>query len=240
MRLLHAVVWTKRHLSGALAVPELPSLLPLLRPDDVFIDVGAHAGGWTVPVSRALTAGHVYAFEALPHYAGVLKMTVAFLRRRNVTVVAGAIADRPGVVPMVWKDAEGRRLTGMTHIGRPGERGDAVPVEAFTLDDYCARQPQRRISLVKCDVEGAELLVLRGAVSIIDRWRPLVFCELYEDYCAKYGYHASDVFEFFGARRYRPWTIERGTFHSLDPARYGGRGDVLFAPSEDVRIRPCD
>lgn len=239
-RALHALVWTRRHLTGDLRVPELAVLLPLLAPDDMFLDVGAHAGGWAVPVSRVLRTGHVYAFEAFPHYAQVLQLTLALLGRRNVTVVTGAVSDRQGAVPIVWKDAEGRRLTGMTHIARPGDAGASVSVQALTIDAFCATLPERRIRLLKCDVEGAELMVLRGAASTIDRWRPLVFCELYEEYCAQYGHRARDVFDFFETRRYRPYRFTASAFERFDPGQYSGSGDVLFVPIEADPVSACN
>ena len=236
--ILHALVWTRRHLAGELAVPELSTLLPLLHPEEIFLDVGAHAGGWAIPVSRVLTAGHVYAFEALPHYAQVLRTTLAFLRRRNVTVVLGAVSDAEGELPIVWKDVAGRRLTGRTHIGRGGEAGSAVRVRALTIDRFCQEHPGGRVRLVKCDVEGAELMVLRGAAATIDRWRPIVFCELYDEYCAHYGYSARDVFAYFASRGYRPMQFEGGAFRDLDPGTYSGVGDVLFVPLE-VELARC-
>jgi FkbM family methyltransferase len=236
--ILHALVWTRRHLAGELAVPELSLLLPLLHPDEAFLDVGAHAGGWAIPVSRVLTAGHVYAFEALPHYAKVLKTTLVLLRRRNVTVVLGAVSDAEGEVSIVWKDGAGRRLTGKTHISRGAEAGAAVRVRALTIDGFCSAHPSGRVRLVKCDVEGAELMVLRGAASTIDRWRPMVFCELYDEYCVQYGHTARDVFAFFANRRYRAMQFEDGAFRNLDPATYRGVGDVLFVPAE-IELPEC-
>ncbi len=230
--ILHAFVWTRRHLAGQLAVPELPLLLPLLRPDDVFLDVGAHAGGWSIPISRVLTAGHVYAFEALPHYARVLKTTLALFGRRNVTVVVGAVSDAEGELSIQWKDEAGQRLTGRTHISRSGEAGESVRVRALTIDRFCQTQAVSRVRLMKCDVEGAELMVLRGASATIDRCRPLVYCELYEEYCARYGHTVRDVFTYFADRNYRTVQIEDGRFRNLDPVAYRGEGDVLFVPRE--------
>jgi FkbM family methyltransferase len=226
------LVWTRRHLAGQLAVPELAPLLPLLRANDVFLDVGAHAGGWAVPVSRTLTAGHVYAFEALPYYAGVLKSTLTLLGRRNVTVVVGAVSDAEGELSIVWKDSAGQRLTGRTHISRGSEAGEVVRVKALTIDRFCASQGIARVRLMKHDVEGAELMVLRGAIQTIERWRPFIYCELYEEYCAQYGHTARDVFAFFAERRYRAVQIEDGAFHPLMPETYSGVGDVLFVPME--------
>lgn len=230
--LLHAGVWVRRHLAGRLPAPELRPLLPLLAPDDVFLDVGVHAGSWTIPASSALTRGHVYAFEALPYYARVLRWTLRWLGRRNVTVIVGAVSDTEGELEVIWKDAAGRRLTGMTRISRGEDDGEKVRVRALTIDGFRRQHPHGRVRLVKCDVEGAELLVLRGAAATIDAFRPLVFCELYDAYCARYSYSSRDVFGFFAGRGYRTMEFEGGTFRPLDPAGYRGAGDVLFVPDE--------
>lgn len=237
--LLHAIVWTRRHLDGRLPAPELSPLLRCFRSDDIFLDVGVHAGSWTIPASRVLTAGHVYAFEALPYYAKVLKSTLALLRRGNVTVVAAAVSDAPGEVDIVWQDGAGRRLTGMTHIRCGAETGRTVRVPTLTIDGFREQHPGGRVRLIKCDVEGAELMVLRGAASTIDSSRPLVFCEIYDAYCARYGYSSRDVFSFFNARRYRAMQFEQGTFRGLDADTYAGAGDVLFVPGEMELTTEC-
>lgn len=231
-QLLHAAVWTRRHLAGQLPARELSPLLRYLRPDDVFLDVGAHAGSWSVPASRVLTSGHVYAFEAFPYYAQVLKTTLALLGRRNITVVNGAASDAEGEVEILWKDAAGRRLTGMTHISSGNEHGEKVAVRALTLDGFCREHQPGRVRLLKCDVEGAELMVLRGAAETIDRSRPLTYCEIYDEYCARYGYSSRDIFAFFATRKYRSMQFDNGRFHGIDAAAYSGTGDVLFVPLE--------
>jgi FkbM family methyltransferase len=229
---LHALVWMRRHRAGVLPAPEFAPLARCLAADDVFIDVGVHAGSWSVPASRVLTSGRVYAFEALPYYAGVLKIMLRLMGRGNVTVIVGAVSDREGEVEIVWKDASGRRLTGMTHINRGGEAGGMVRVPALTIDAFRRTHPAGRIRLIKCDVEGAELMVLRGAAATIEASRPLVFLELYEAYCSQYGYAAADVFAFFQARQYRSMQFQDGGFAPLYAGDYGGSGDVLFVPAE--------
>jgi len=228
----HTLLWLKRHMSGGLRVPELPCLLPFLQPDDVFFDVGAHAGAWALPVSKTLRDGHVYAFEAFPYYARLLKNVATLLRRSNVTVIVGAVADKPGQTSIVWKDAEGHRLTGKTHMDAGATTDVSVPVPTLTIDGYYEQQPPRRVRLIKCDVEGAELLVFRGATRTIGRWRPIVFCEINAEFCVRYGYRMADVFGFFAERSYATFAAHDGRLRPLDPAEYSGLGDVVFVPSE--------
>jgi FkbM family methyltransferase len=230
--ILHGLVWAKRHAAGQLPAEELTPLLETLADDDLFYDVGVHAGSWAIPASRRLARGHVYAFEALPYYARVLRTTLALFGRRNVTVTVGAVGDAEGEADILWKDASGRRLTGMTRITRGGDAGETVRVPALTIDAFRRRHPGGRLRLMKCDVEGAELLVLRGAASTIDASRPFVFCELYDAYCARFGYTSRDVFAFFAGRDYRTLSFEAGAFRPLDAADYRGAGDVLFVPAE--------
>jgi FkbM family methyltransferase len=228
----HTLLWLKRHLSGGLRVPELPCLLPFLRPDDVFLDIGAHAGAWALPVSKTLRDGHVYAFEAFPYYARLLKNVVILMRRPNVTVIVGAVADKPGQTSIVWKDTAGRRLTGKTHMNATADAEVSVSVPTLTIDAFYAPLAPRRVRLIKCDVEGAELLVFRGAEQTIGNWRPIVFCEINAEFCTRYGYRMEDVFEFFSTRSYGSFTVHEGGLRRLDRAKYSGLGDVVFVPSE--------
>jgi FkbM family methyltransferase len=233
----HTLLWVKRHVSGELRVPELPCLLPFLQPDDVFLDIGAHAGAWSLPVAQTVHDGHVYAFEAFPYYARLLQNVVSLLRRSNVTVIVGAVADKAGQTSIVWKDAEGRRLTGMTHMSAKAGADVSIPVPTLTIDGFYAALPPRRVRLIKCDVEGAELLVFRGAEQTIAKWRPIVFSEINAEFCRRYGYTMDDVFGFFSTRSYAAFSVHEGRLRSLSPGEYSGLGDVVFVPSE-VSIPP--
>lgn len=115
-RFAHAFVWVQRHVRGKLNVPDAACAASLLSSGDVAFDVDAHSGTWTVALSSLLPNGHVYSVEALPYYAEVLRLTLSLLRRRNVTVLNRAVNDTGEHVSLVWKNADGMRLTGFTHI----------------------------------------------------------------------------------------------------------------------------
>jgi FkbM family methyltransferase len=229
----HALLWTKRHRFGQLRVAEMAHLARFLREDDVCLDVGAHGGAWTVPLARRVPRGHVYAFEALPYYARVLHLMLRIARIRNATVLNYAVSDTAAPAALVWRDLRRRPLTGLTHLrGTAEESPDLVEVPGITLDGFCARLSRERIRFVKCDVEGAELRVLRGAVQMTARWRPLFYCEIRQAYCRRYGYDALDVFEHFRGRTYQPHLVGSSGLTRIRPQDYREEGDVLFVPEE--------
>jgi FkbM family methyltransferase len=230
---IHALVWYQRHLRGRMPVPELAQILPLLDPTDTVVDVGAHAGSWSVPLARRANQGTVYAFEALPYYASVLKKLTLLMRQSNVRIVNQAVTASPQVVKMVWRDAKGRRITGLTHIAGANEDADGTVEIAGQPMDVELAGCRGRVSFIKCDVEGAEFGVFMGAVKTIERWRPFVFAELIPEHLKRYQHTLDDVFGFFAARDYVAWDLKEGgqPQRLAKPADYVGH-DVFFAPRE--------
>lgn len=232
----HALLWAKRHRFGQLRVEEIPHLSRFLQEDDICLDVGAHGGAWTVPLARLVPRGHVYAFEALPYYSRVLGLMLRIARIRNATVLNYAVSDSAAPTSLVWRDSRRRPLTGLTHLrGAAEESRDAIEVPGVTLDGFCARFSRERLRFVKCDVEGAELRVLRGAVQMTARWRPLFYCEIRQAYCRRYGYDAMNVFEHFRACTYHPHMVRSSGLMRIRPEEYREEGDVLFLPEEMLR-----
>jgi FkbM family methyltransferase len=134
-----------------------------LRPGDVFYDVGAHQGFFSVCAARL--GARVYAFEPVEGNLRQLHRNIE-LNDADVEIVAVAVSDAGGRVGLARGASSAQWRT---------EPGDAVA--AVTLDDFARDHPAPRV--VKIDVEGAELHVLRGAVRVLREHRPIVVCELH-------------------------------------------------------------
>jgi FkbM family methyltransferase len=153
-----------------------------LRPGDVFLDVGANAGYYTMMAASIIgDQGRVHAFEPNPEVAALLRVSVQCGKfTERVVVAAMALGARAGSATLylpheAWNTGEASLLhTAWTSR----ERTLTVPVA--TLDDYCERNGVSRIRLIKMDVEGAELEVLEGARSVLKNLRPeALLCEFF-------------------------------------------------------------
>lgn len=147
-----------------------------LSAGQVFYDVGANVGFFTLLAARQVgPSGAVVAFEPDPDVADRLRRAAEHNEIPNVTVIEAAIWSRKGVVPFE------RGLTspdrGVGRVVAASEGANRVSVRAITLDEYVAAAAPPH--LVKCDVEGAEVEVFRGALGLLARHRPSVICEVH-------------------------------------------------------------
>jgi FkbM family methyltransferase len=227
---IHAIVWAKRHWGGVLTAPEVRILTKYIERTDTFIDIGAHAGSWTVPMSQLLNGGRVIAVEALPYYAGVLRRCLSLLRCSNVKVVNAAATATPTMVNLIWKDETGKRLTGFTHIaGRDESTSGTITVPGIPLDEI--EIGRGRLRLIKIDVEGAEFGVLTGAARMLQTHRPIIFMELAPALLARYDKSVADVFELLKGWSYRPYAVTpEMTLRAVSSAEDYREHDVVFVP----------
>jgi FkbM family methyltransferase len=183
------------------------------KPGGVALDVGANVGAYALLFGAWVRpGGRVYAFEPAPDAFGGLSRHVALNDLADVvTPVRAAAAGRSGTATL---HVDG--ISGANRLGEGG--GSAVEVEAVTIDDFCARE-RIRPSLIKIDVEGAELEVLRGARDTIRAGGDglAVFVEMHPSIWREMGISAADIQGELAAQGLRavplhpvadPWSLE--------------------------------
>ncbi len=188
--------------------PEMRCLESFVRPGDCVVDIGANVGFYTVRLSEAVgPRGMVHAFEPVPETFAILSDIVRRLPLPNVVLHACALADGEGAAEMVVPgEAGGADNLYLAHLaGEDPGPGRRVRVETTTLDGL-RRGGLPRIAFIKCDVEGAELLVLRGAGAVFRGDRPVVLCEV-SRHATRFRSSPEEVFAFMRGIGYRSMRV---------------------------------
>jgi FkbM family methyltransferase len=159
--------------------PVIQELLgSLLAPGAVFFDIGANVGFFSVIAARMVgPTGTVVAFEPLPANVVGLRANAARNGMDQVRVIAAAVGDRAATVALqVTSDPTHARLREVR------ERDDAIDeleVPMVTVDELVDAGVIPPPTVIKLDVEGAEVAALRGMTGTLRRHRPTVVCELH-------------------------------------------------------------
>jgi FkbM family methyltransferase len=144
---------------------------------DVFVDVGAHIGLYTLLAARTgKPEMQIFAVEADPYNAQALRFNLRQLPSSKVHVLQAAASDANGSAPMLIGESTigSSLIVGRRNIGPASIR----EVKTIALDSVLPEVPAQGL-LVKIDVEGAELSVLRGMTETIRRAsRVSLICEI--------------------------------------------------------------
>lgn len=199
---------------------EFFTLGPLCDPGRIAVDVGGNAGEYSYWLS--LHALRVVVYEPNPgcHAA------IARLNRRNVTLRATALSDRPGTARLVFQQGNSGigSIADENPVSALGGRPDYVQLMVRTVRlDEEGLDP---VGLMKIDVEGHEAEVLAGAMGLIRRDRPRLMIEVEERHRSGAHDRVRALLEPAGYRRFRqqdgrlcpiPWDVDARSLQTAPP-----------------------
>jgi FkbM family methyltransferase len=211
--------------------PAASVLRALVKPGDVVIDGGANIGLFTVMAAAGVgPRGHVIACEPAPTTMALLRANVERNAFDWVELRELALADAPGRLHMqVFTPGSGFS----SFAPADAITGTQVEVEVATLDNVVG-DALERLTLVKLDVEGAELRALRGASQVLDRARPDFIVELEPDHLERQGGSVVEVEELFDQAGYVGYSICGGRLRQLPRPwrRPAGDPNIVVRPRE--------
>lgn len=177
--------------------PEVQTALTeLLKPGDVFYDVGANVGFYTLLASRLVgPSGHVYALEPVPENIRAIEHNLELSQAANVSILPYAVTDTPGIVALTLSAEP--FWTRLSTLPPPPHPAGTIDVTGVSIDELMAKELIMPPDVIKLDVEGAEKEVLVGMRETMRACRPRVVCELHDTWTevssllAEANYHVS-------------------------------------------------
>jgi FkbM family methyltransferase len=207
--------------------PEVVRLMEqVVKPGMEFVDIGAHVGQYTL-----LTAGlgaSVHSFEPNPQTFQLLQYNVQANALTNVRLNQVALADVSKVATIQAGPADN---IGTCSLGIVRNSKNHFVVQCQSLDSYIEENRITDVHVIKIDVEGSELHVLRGAQGVLSRSKPQIIIEFEERNQCRFGFSCSQLGQFLTDLGYELFQItDSGLLSYKFP-----KGDAAFP---NVLARP--
>jgi FkbM family methyltransferase len=224
------------YIAGCVEPNEFAFLDRILRPGMTFVDAGANHGIYTVFAARRVGAdGLVWAFEPSPRERGQLHFNLE-MNGLTARVFSVALADVNGQAELTVSDPEHHGQSTLGAFANPElEVHGKELVEVRRLDDVVAENPLTRIDVMKLDVEGAELRLLRGAAGILERYRPVILLEVSERSLQHQGASSEELLQFLRSHQYRIYGFDLVTGLPF-PAAPGVYSDNMIGVPEEKSL----
>jgi FkbM family methyltransferase len=219
--LSHAFRAWRRNLKWRKHEPETPYMADLLSGAPVCLHVGASDGRHSYVMTCVAPRAKIWAIEPSAFQFEVLKITLAWHGIKDqVTPIHAAVGDKAGQMLLVTpRKITGRMGRAYAFVADAAPEGKArpdlqdsgfetQPTPVVTIDGFCADHGITKVDFIRMDIEGAELMALKGAAHVLDRDRPNVLIEIHPQMLeARFGAGAEAVVDLFKARGYRMFAL---------------------------------
>jgi FkbM family methyltransferase len=195
---------------------DMAFLLHFLREEDFFADIGANVGSYTV-LAAGVCKSKTLAAEPLPDTFKILKDNVLLNHLEEKVILKNiGIGEKNGKLFFT------KSLDTMNHVATAGET-DTLEVPVRTLDEILPETPQ----LVKIDVEGFEMAVLRGVSETLENPSLKALIIEINKSSERYGHSSQEVHELLVEQNFRPFEYEPFS-RKLSPLAGPNEGNTLY------------
>lgn len=186
---------------------ETNAWIALTEENSTIMDIGSNFGYYSLLSGAKYESCKIIAFEPAPETFNRLVENINLNNYRNISPYNLGVSLNPGFFTLYLANDDN---SGMTSLSMPDSfSGRKVEVEVVNIDDFLMEKSLKNINLVKIDVEGNELNVLRSMQNVIRSDKPIIFIELLNNQLNKFGHSITQIFDFFMNNGYECFEIDK-------------------------------
>lgn len=178
-----------------------------IHSNDICFDVGGNIGYFTLIFSKMAMNGTTHVFEPIALNSLIIKVNAELNDISNVVINQVAVGDSYGNVS--FSVSEDSAFSSLNSTGRIAESKN-ITVPIIRIDDYVAKNNIPKIDVLKIDVEGAEELVLKGALGVLtdpDKRPRIIMVELYDPNLSGYSTSKEIIVKLLESYQYNAYVI---------------------------------
>jgi len=169
---------------------EISFLTKLIKDCQVIFDIGSNIGWYSIYLDKFNGVEKIHSFEPIPANFKKLNSNLELNNTTKVLANNFGLSDSNEFLGMYYNSS----LTGATSIKQNIDICDElIQCQFKKMDDYVLENNVNKIDFIKIDIEGAELLALKGGLYSIQKFLPILFLELLRKWSANFNYHPNDV-----------------------------------------------
>lgn len=187
-----------------LSDPSISLFLSKIQATDIVLDVGSNIGYVALQCAQKANLGHVYGFEPSKKNFTKCTQNLQLNHLTNINVFQLALGQTPG---KTFLKVESENNSGMARIDhQSSESNEEVIVK--TIDQVVEEASIKTVNIIKLDVEGFELNVLKGAINTIRKFRPKLFLEVDESFLQRFQNSSEELFSWIRSNDYEIFDTE--------------------------------
>lgn len=174
----------------------------------ILLDIGTNIGLISIALLAKCPKLKIYGFEPSPVAYKSLSATIfANHLEGRIELLDAVVGDK--IQPVTFslheeKDSSGDGIIDTGRAERPAE--SVITKGMITLDSWWQGHGQPAVTVIKIDIEGAELLALRGAETLLQEQKPIIYLEISKENLKVYPHTEKDILEFLESNGYSLFT----------------------------------
>lgn len=208
---------------------ELGDLLKkIIKPTDVFIDVGANIGYFSLLVAHRFSSAKVISFEPVADLYKKMNDNITLNSIKNIITENTAAGEVSGEREIFVSAPDN---LGMSSFHKPENySGYKEKTKVVAIDEWFKSSGLSQIDIVKLDIEGSELAALKGMKEILQNFKPFLIIEINPETLSMFNLQPSDIYDFLQHEGFKQFLIsENARLKQSDQTEKGQTMNVLFA-----------
>ena len=217
---------------------ELGDLLnKIVKPGDVFLDLGANIGYFSLLVATNFPSVKVISFEPVQELFQNMNDNISLNSIKNISTVHAAVGETSEEKELFVAAPDN---LGMSSFYQPGNySGKTERVKVVTIDDWFKTSGLSKMDVIKLDIEGSELAALKGMKEILQKQKPILIVEVNPETLSMFNLKPSDIYDYLKQLNFEGFLIlENARLEHLNQVEINQTTNILFIHKEKVNAYP--
>jgi len=212
-------------------------LKKIVKPGDVFLDLGANIGYFSLLVASNSPSVKVISFEPVAGLFQNMNDNIFLNNSKNITTVNAAVGEMSEEKELFVSAPDN---LGMSSFHQPENySGKKERIKVETIDDWFKTSGLAKIDIVKLDIEGSELAALKGMKEVLQKQKPVLIVEINPETLSMFNLNPSDVVVYLKQLNFEGFLIfENDGLEHLNQQEIDQTTNVLFIHNEKINSYP--